>query len=237
MKHLKKAPEKISEIPRAKTLRYGSYRLMDGPGEVVTVKSIVKRGGEVGGLNNTDWALLLIDTGWEKAEQAYYQGLDEGYAKGLAMGLQQGRADAEKSAVAFGQALTDLEKSLLQFYAGVERWSVKLAIRIAQKVVENAADEHQDLVKQTIRKAIAETADKTRILIKVNPTDYDAIKDLRTDVTKLSEGIEHFKIEVDSSITPGSCHVETPSGLVDADFTTQLAELRRALILHEEARE
>jgi flagellar biosynthesis/type III secretory pathway protein FliH len=54
-------------------------------------------------------------------------------------------------------------------------------------------------------------------------------------MTALCEGIEHFKIEADGGITPGSCRVETPSGLLDADFTTQLAELRRALILHEEA--
>ena len=232
MTHRKKVPEHLREIPRAQTLPQGSYRLVPGPGEAVVVKPSVRGPADVSKLNGTDWMLLLIDAGWEKAEQAYYKGLEEGFL----IGQQEGRMEARKSAAAFGEALNTVEISLLKFYSGLERWAVKLAMKIAEKVVGRAADEHQELVQQTVRRAIAEAADKTRILIKVNPSDYDALRDFRADVTALSEGVEHFKIEADVSITPGSCRVETPSGLVDADFTTQLGELRRALILQEEAR-
>lgn len=229
----KRALQDMRGIPRAKTLRQGSYRMVAGPGEAVKVKHPFKSSGGGSDLSSADWLLLLIDAGWEKAEKAYYRGLEEGFV----VGLRQGRNDARKSATAFGEALNSLETSLLKFYSGLERWTVKLAMKIAEKVVGRAADEHQDLVEQIVRRAISETADKTRILIKVNPSDYEALKDFRTDITALSEGIEHFRIESDASITPGSCRVETPSGLLDADFTTQLAELRRALILQEEARE
>ncbi|HDH57446.1 MAG TPA: hypothetical protein ENF16_02440, partial [Bacteroidetes bacterium] len=211
-----KTPERQRHGPAAKTLRQGSYRLVDGAENAVTVRSSAWRNRDVSDFNHTDLMLFLLDSCWEKAEQSYYQGLDEGYNMGYAEGLRRGRADAEKSGAAFQQALDTLEKSLLQFYAGVERWTVKLAMRIAEKVVGNAAQEQQEIVHQTVRKAIAETADKTRILIKVNPSDFEALKDFRTDVTALSEGIEHFRIETDAGITPGSCKVETPSGLVDA---------------------
>lgn len=239
MKSQKKIPEKLQRLPRSETFRSGSYRLYDGPENAVKV-SYKNRGlVDDSGFSSTDWVLLLVDAGWEKAHETYYQGLDEGYAMGyaagLAEGLQEGSRRAEQATATFEQALFAMEKNLLQFYTGVERWSVKLALHIAEKVVEKAANEHEDLIKQTVRKAITETADKTRILIRVNPTDFQALKDFRADVREISEGTEHFKIEVDASITPGSCRVETPSGLVDADFTTQLGELRRVLILHEEA--
>lgn len=211
--------------------------MLEGPGEAVTVRSSIWKSSDAANLNNTDLVLLLVDAGWEKAEQSYYQGLDEGYVLGYTEGLRCGRSDAERLTEAFRQALDSLERSLLQFYAGLERWTIKLAMHIAEKVVGNAAKEQQEVVRQTVRKAIAETADKSRLLIKVNPSDFEAMKDIRTDVASLSEGIEHFKIEVDANITPGSCKVETPSGLLDADFTTQLRELRRALILQEEAAE
>lgn len=203
------------------------------------MKSAARRTLAGSDLSNADWALHLVDAGWEKAEEGYYQGLDEGYAlgytTGLREGLQEGREATEKANHIFSQTVNDLEKNLLQFYLGVERWTVKLAMYIAEKVVGFAAHEHQDLVKETVRKAIAETADKTRIIIKVNPSDYETLKHFRIDLSELSERIEHFKIEVDAGVTPGSCRVETPSGLVDADFTTQIGELRRALILQEEA--
>lgn len=239
MKSPKETPKKLPKLPRTETYRSGSYRLFDGPDNAVKVTHKYRTQGDGSDFSNTDWALLLVDAGWEKAHEAYYQGLDEGYRMGQAAGLiegsQEGKCNAEKAEAAFEQALFALEKNLLQFYVGVERWSVKLALHIAEKVVESVANEHKDLVKQTVRKAIAETADKTRILIRVNPSDFQALKDFRADIREISEGTEHFKIEVDTSITPGSCRVETPSGLVDADFMTQLGELRRALILHEEA--
>ena len=239
MKGVKKTLENLHQLPRAKTFRTGSYRLFEGQENAVRVVPKYREMVDASGLSNTDWALLLVDAGWEKAQETYYKGLDEGYGKGyadgLAAGLREGSAGAQQAAATFEQVLFSMERNLLQFYSGVERWSVKLAMQIAGKVVESAADEHEDLVKQTVRKAIAETADKTRILIRVNPCDFKALKGFRSDIRDLPEGTDHFKIEVDASVTPGSCRIETPSGLVDADFTTQLGELRKALILHEEA--
>lgn len=227
MKKPGKPVETVSVIPRAQTIRRGSYRLVEDPSGAVTVKIPSLDGGAAGELNQTDWFLYLMDSGWEKAEEAYYRGLEEGFQ----MGLSAGRSDV----VNFRRTLESLDMSLLEFYSGVERWSVKLALKIAEKVVGQAAREQEDLVRQTVRRAIQETADKTRILIKVNPGDLEVLKGVRDEIGDLFEGIEHFKIETDMSIAPGSCRVTSPSGLLDADFTTQLQELRRALIFQSES--
>ncbi|TKJ42226.1 hypothetical protein CEE37_00690 [candidate division LCP-89 bacterium B3_LCP] len=237
MKGLTKSPQKCEGLPPTKTLKTGTYKLFEGAQEAVVVRNRHRVSSQEDTLTDSDLLLQLVDGGWEKAEKAYYEGLDEGYSMGFTVGLREGYAKAERTTDFFKQALDSVEKGLLRFYAGVERWSVKLSMTIAEKVIEKAAHEHEDIVKQTVRKAIAETADKTKIIIKVNPTDLEILKDLRSDISELSEGIDHLKFEVDAGVTPGSCRVETPSGLVDADFTTQLSELRKALILHEEARE
>jgi flagellar biosynthesis/type III secretory pathway protein FliH len=231
MRGSKKPPEKLRSIPRARTLRQGSYRLVTDPAQSVVIKPADPSLKKAADLNETDWFYQMLDAVWDRAEKAYYQGLEEGFDSGL----EKGRAEGQAMAVNFRRTLETMESSLLEFFTGLERWSVKLSMHIAEKVVGTAAQQHQDLVKQTVRQAIQETADKTRILVRVHPSDYESLKTLRTEITALSEGIEHFKIEADGAITPGSCRVETPSGLLDADFTTQLRELRRALILHEEA--
>ena len=218
-------------IPRAMTLRQGSYRLVAGSAQSVMIKPAEPSVKKPADLNETDWFYQMLDAVWDKAEKAYYHGLDEGYA----LGLEKGRSESQELTVAFRRAIETLDLGLLEFYSGVERWSVKLAMNIAEKVVGRAADQHLDLIKQTVRQAIQETADKTRILVRVHPSDYEVLKGIRTEITALSEGIEHFKIEADNAITPGSCRVESPSGLLDADFTTQLQELRRALIMREES--
>jgi flagellar biosynthesis/type III secretory pathway protein FliH len=231
MQRSKKPPEKFRSIPKAKTLRLGSYRLVTDPAGTVIIKPPEATLRKPADLNETDWFYQMLDSIWDKAETAYYQGLDEGFK----LGLERGQGEAQAVAVNFRRTLETLEASLLEFYTGVEHWSVKLSMNIAEKVIGRAAAEHLDLVKQTVRQAIQETADKTRLLVRVHPSDYEILKTLRSEITALSEGIEHFKIEADNSITPGSCRVETASGLLDADFTTQIQELRRALILHEEA--
>jgi flagellar biosynthesis/type III secretory pathway protein FliH len=233
---VEKEPKELRALPKAVTLRPGTYKIITGPGETVTVRHSIKKSGDGDNLSDTDWMLLLVDAGWEKAEFAYYQGLEEGFTSGLEKGLEQGRSEAQRAALSFRESLQTLETNLIKFFAGLERWTVKLAMNIAEKVIAQTASEKKDLIEQIVRKAIAETADKSKILIRVNPADYEALKEFKNNVSAIAEGIDHFRLETDGSITPGSCRVETPSGLLDADFTTQIGELRRALIFQEEAR-
>ena len=223
-------PEKLRVIPRAQMLQQGSYRLVVGQEGAVTIKGSASKHQTPAEWNATDWVLALNEAIWDQAHFAYYEGLDAGFK----LGTTCGRREAEKAAADFERTLQTMEMSLLDYYNNLERWSVKLALAVAEKVIGQAADEHEQLVKTTVRRALTELADRTRILVHVHPSDYEVMKSMRSEITSLSEGIEHFKIEADGSVTPGSCRVETPSGLLDADFTTQLAELRRALILHEE---
>ena len=224
-------PEKLRVIPRAQMLLQGSYRLVEGREGAVTIKGSASKHHPPPEWNETDWVLALHDASWDHAQFAYYEGLDAGFRLGVA----QGRREAEKTAADFQRTLQTMEMSLLDYYGNLERWTVKLSMAVAEKVIGQAANEHEQLAKATVRRALVELADRTRILVRVHPSDYEVMKSMRSEITSLSEGIEHFKIEADGSVTPGSCRVETPSGLLDADFTTQLAELRRALILHEEA--
>jgi flagellar biosynthesis/type III secretory pathway protein FliH len=230
LKSIRKIPEKLRVIPRAQMLQRGSYRLVEEQEGAVTIKGAVSGRQPPAQWNEPDWILALHEAMWDRAQFAYYEGLDAGFK----LGADYGRQEAEKATADFRRMMQALEMSLLEFYNGLERWSVKLSLAVAEKVIGQAANEHEQLVKATVRRALAEIADRTRILVRVHPSDYEAMKSMRSEITSLSEGIEHFKIESDGSVTPGSCRVETPSGLLDADFTAQLAELRRALILHEE---
>ncbi|MBU1881203.1 hypothetical protein KKA08_04155 [bacterium] len=230
----KRATDKYPHLPAAKMLRKGAYRLINGPGNAVSVRPPARIIREHDALTGADLLLAAVDGGWEQAEGTYYLGLEEGFEMGYAAGLKCGRSEANQTVEAFQTTLSQMEKDLFSFYNGLERWAVKLSMHIAEKVVGKASRESEELVHETVRKAIAEAADKSHILVKVNPADFEALKEFRTNLTNMAEGIEHFKIEADNSITPGSCHVETPSGLLDADFKTQLNEFRRALVLQEE---
>ncbi len=225
-----KPPEKTRACPRAKTLRPGTYRLVMNPAQAVVIKPVEIARKRQADFNETDWYLAMVDAVWEKAEVAYYAGLDQGFA----LGLQQGRSEVEKNAQHLRRTLETLELRLLEFFSGLENWSVRLSLALAEKVIGKAAQQHEELVKHSIRSALQEAADKSRLLVRVHPADYEVMKTYRAELTALSEGIEHFKIEADLTVTPGGCRIETPSGLLDADLNVQIGELRRCLKLSAE---
>ncbi len=221
-----KQMEKLRTIPRAHTLRQGTYHLATDPASAVVIKPLEPRTKQPANFNEADWFLMLLEAVSEKAEAAYYAGLEQGYETGL----QQGRGEVQNAAATFRRHLEALQKDLLDYFTQVEHWSVQLSLSIAEKVIGQAAEMQQDLVKQTVRRALQEITDKSRLFVKVNAADYEILKSIRSEIASLSEGLEHFKIEADNSITPGSCRVETPAEILDADFTTQFGELRRAII-------
>jgi len=98
-------------------LRQGSYRLVEGQADAITIKRSSARHQSPAQWNETDWLLALHDSIGEQAQFAYYEGLDAGYKLGVA----QGRLGAEKAAGEFGRMLHALEMSLLEFYNGLER--------------------------------------------------------------------------------------------------------------------
>jgi flagellar assembly protein FliH len=224
-----KSHEKIKELPKAQTFRHGSYRLLNKATEAVTVKPVYRVMTDLPRFNATDWFLFSVESaqeeGMESAEAAYYQGLDEGFQ----VGRQSGLIEVQKNSELLNGTLKNLEESILQFYHNLEGEAVNLALKAAEIIVGQAALDHQDLVKSTVKKAIAEAIDKTKIFVKVNPKDYELLKNARNEVIGLSEGIEHFKIEADEKIVAGSCRVTTPSGVIDADFHIQMAELKKSL--------
>ncbi|MFH1863096.1 MAG: FliH/SctL family protein [bacterium] len=214
--------------PQKRTLPSGSYRFSkDHP---VAVKSDYERSRKSHSprsdpLNATDWGLNFLDSGWAQAEQAYYQGIEEGYITGL----ECGRREVEAVALQFQQTLQSLESGLLQFYHEIQKWSIQLTLAVAEKVIEQAAQDYKGIVEQQIRRAIHEAADRTRILVRINPADFEVLQSIRTEINGLSEGIEHFKVEADQAITQGSCEVRTPSEEIQADFRIQLSEIQRVL--------
>ena len=103
---------------------------------------------------------------------------------------------------------------------------IKVALDLAEKIIKYQASIDQNLLKTQVIEAIKKaTSDADRIQVYVNPSDIKILEQNVKEIEKLfPSGLDIVPLSNDS-VEPGSCVVETKSGQLDANFSTQLNSL------------
>ena len=152
---------------------------------------------------------------------------DAGYSAGHKDGLDENRKKVDK-------ALTDLEKlaneiiaSEKTFLKQAEQNLIHLALEISKRIILQEVQSDENIVVNIVRDALTQVADKSKIVILVNPDDLENIKSHRRELMDEDRDIEDLEFTPDPRIDPGECFVETKSGSVDGRFSSQMAEIKR----------
>jgi len=143
--------------------------------------------------------------------------------EGLETGRQEALAEATALLVA---ARADADK----LRKGGRATALRLAVRIAEKIVGRAVELEPRLLADLADQALAAShARAGAIRLRVHPDDLAIVTRERPRlVRRLAEGAE-LRIEADASVGRAGCVVETPIGRLDARLETQLAAIEHAL--------
>ncbi len=161
----------------------------------------------------------------------------EAYEKGFAQGEKDGLELGEKKAIKVIEnienlflEISHLKKEILKQY---EKEILELIFAIAKKIIHDQITLDEKAIKNTVFKALNLTAEKSEIVLRVNPEDFDFVERLRPEFfTKFNE-LKSIMVTSDPSITRGGCFLETSYGDVDATVETRLEKIYQSL---EEAR-
>lgn len=144
-------------------------------------------------------------------------------------GFEEGLDRARESIDALREQLASLmngrEEALLSVVDEIGPLAVEVAARLIKTEVSCDETLVMAVVQDTIRKA---GRDNKSILLKLSPDDLPSVRKLLKDQPIPNLNAELILME-DPSVDPGSCIVETNSGLIDATFTTQLGILGRLI--------
>ncbi len=131
----------------------------------------------------------------------------------------------------------NIEASLAEFRHALERDGVKLAIAIAERIVKREVQVDSETVLRQIQEAIRRLVGVDKVKIRVHPNDEELVRSMRSSLIAGSDAVRELAIEMDESIAPGGCVLESDSGNVDASISTQLERIESALFGdHEETR-
>lgn len=110
-----------------------------------------------------------------------------------------------------------------------EQGSVRLATRIAEKILHSELDRNPMASAAVVREALELAVGAADITLHLNPEDH---QHLRAETSSICQWLQHLaptQVVADPSITRGGCRVTTRFGEVDQRLETQLARIEQEL--------
>ncbi len=158
----------------------------------------------------------------QRAQETEKQAYQEGFGQGQRQGLESGIKQLEPVLQNFRQALQELDKLRAEIYRKAESETVDLALAIARKVICREIATDKKVVLNVIKEALAQSAGREAIKIKINPTDLELIKTSDIELSSYFAVDDSIRFEADQSISSGGCVIETDLGEIDARIEKQL---------------
>jgi flagellar assembly protein FliH len=107
---------------------------------------------------------------------------------------------------------------------------VQLAMAVARKIIGEVANVDPSTILQSAREAIRSVRGEHKLRVRVRPEDESIMLQQTIELKRSNSEVSEIQVIADESITLGGCIVESPIGTIDAQFSTQLQSLERAIL-------
>jgi flagellar assembly protein FliH len=158
-------------------------------------------------------------------QEAYEKGFAQGEKDGLELGEKKGLKVVEAIEVLFNE-IGNLKKEILKQY---EKGTLELIFAIAKKIIHHQIGTDEEAIRETVLNALHLAAEKTKIILRVSPEDFDYVERLRPEFFTKFKEMKSIIVTSDPSITRGGCILETPCGDVNARVESQLEKVYQSL--------
>lgn len=166
------------------------------------------------------------DTGHQ---EGYQQGYNEGMLKGKEAILAEMQQTIDQTNEKNHQSILDTKEEIKKMMLDAERQIVDIALAVARKILAYEISENPMVVLPLVKTALAKVCDQEEVVIRVSVDDLDAVLLAKNDLQTMVGREQALKIIVDSTITGGSCIIDTSYGTVDARIDTQFENIKKAL--------
>jgi type III secretion protein L len=146
----------------------------------------------------------------EQARLGYEEGYRRGYEEALA-------------------GLARLEQETAALFEKIEPQVVALSVKVAEKIIGAELAARPEAIAAVVSQALRTVRHQRDISIRVHPSHVPALEGRKAQLLGVLSRARDLMIRGDESMRPGGCVIETELGTLDADLTTQLEILERAL--------
>jgi type III secretion protein L len=139
---------------------------------------------------------------------------------------QEGR---EAAMLEITQLLLDIRQRRETVLAEVEEDVLRLSVKLAEKIIGREIEQRDATLADIVSTALRHARQQEMLVVRVNPADLAAIQAQRESIDSAARA-RFLDIIADPRVGRGGCLIESESGTVDAQLSTQLRVLERALL-------
>jgi flagellar assembly protein FliH len=191
----------------------------DKKSKFIPLEALKNNGGKE---NAGDDALQNTQEHLDRIEQ-------EAYEKGFAQGEKDGFELGEKKAIKSIENIEKLFNEIAALKEDVLRENEKeildLIFAIVEKIVHHEVRQDDAAVKEAILNALDMAVEKSKVILNVNPDDYEIVEKLRPDLFRQDNKIKSIVVTSDPAVSRGGCFLETPRGNIDATIESKLEKI------------
>lgn len=169
-----------------------------------------------------DNAMIEIEHIKEEARQASAsEGYEKGYAKGVQDGLEEARKETEELRANAIEMIEDAKRKSKTYYEENEEKILKLAIKIAEKIVHQSIDSHSENVMLLARPILQEYGKTENIILTCHPDNVELVQSHIPEIEKLCPNA-HLLILEDKSLERNGLIIENENQITDLQIKKQL---------------
>jgi flagellar assembly protein FliH len=142
-------------------------------------------------------------------------------------GLQQGRAAVEVQLETLRDIIESARDARLRYIEDIGDDAAEVVfVAVAKILGDDFAT--QDAVVAAVREALRRVVDRTRVVVRVAPLDFELLSNRFRVLLEGASGAA--ELVADENVELGGCLVESSAGNLDARLETQMQRLREALV-------
>jgi flagellar assembly protein FliH len=178
-------------------------------------------------------ALSIIDEAESRVPQIEAEAKRDGFDQGRSDGLTAAQAEMDDMIETMRGLVEMALAERHKIIESAEPEIVKLAVAIAQRILDEQVAVHPDTVLQIARSAVSRLVSRETVTVRVNPADIETMRQHRERLMAMND-LDNMRMIEDRRVDRGGVVIETEAGTIDAKISTQLREVRRLLAVDED---
>ncbi|MBV9505677.1 MAG: type III secretion system stator protein SctL [Acidobacteriia bacterium] len=195
---------------------------LDAEGRGMTLPKVLKKDVYDAGID----AQRIVERAQQQAEAILAEAARRG-EEAVAAARQRGYQDGLEQWAAALDSVARADQALNARYEGE---LVKLAVKIAEKIIGEELRARPETIVSIVREALRSVGNEQRLTVQVNPGESQQVAGMLDRLREVVKAGHDIQIVADPAIAPGGCIVHSDMGAVDARLETQLRRLEEILL-------
>ncbi|MCI0381930.1 MAG: HrpE/YscL family type III secretion apparatus protein [Chlamydiae bacterium] len=134
----------------------------------------------------------------------------------------------EQGLVKFNEHIMQMDSDLQRVRHEIHKTILPIALQAAKKIVARQLDLAPETIVDIVLQALEPIRQNHRVVIFVNRKDKEILEKKKEKIRDILSQVELLSIQERSDVEPGSCIIQTETGMINATLENQWRSLERA---------